>query len=142
MGRWLSLVAVAILAGCSPSVPKGVIVTGKITKGGAPLTIPEGGAVDVTIFSTTTDADGYASGASEPLKEDGTFRLIAGGKGVPPGKYRLQLQGNAGPGEEDVFSGAFSEAGYVKEFDVPADRVGGEFDLGTIELNDVQPSGS
>lgn len=141
MGRWLSVVAVAILAGCSPSIPKGVIVTGKITKGGAPLTIPEGGVVYVTIVSTAKDAEGFASGASEPLKEDGTYRLVAAGKGVPPGKYRLQIQGDAGPGE-DAFGGAYSGEAYLKEFDVPADRVGGEFDAGTIELNDVQQPGS
>jgi hypothetical protein len=139
MSRWLFIfAAVAAFSGCSPSIPKGVIVTGKITKGGAAVTAPEG-PVQLTLASTTQNAEGESTGSGAILKEDGTFRFEGAGKGVPPGTYRLHMLGDAGPGV-DAFDGAYSGEKFVKEFEVPADKVGGEFDVGTIELNDLQPA--
>lgn len=141
MNRWLlALLSLLVLAGCGPSVPKGVIVTGKLTKGGTPLAAAEDGSgvALVTIVSIATAEDGSSSGGQAATDASGAFRIVAGGRGVPPGKYRLQLSGDGGPGE-DLFNFAFSGENYVKEFEVPADKLGGEFDLGTIEVNDVTP---
>ncbi len=143
MTRWiLTLLSLSVLAGCGPSVPKGVIVTGKFTKGGAPLTIPATsggtGAITVLFFSVMTAPDGTSSGGAGTLDAAGAFRIVSAGRGIPPGKYRIQLQGDAGPGEE-AFGNAYYGENYLKEVEVPADKLGGEFDLGTIELNDVTP---
>ncbi|HUE72351.1 MAG TPA: carboxypeptidase-like regulatory domain-containing protein [Pirellulaceae bacterium] len=141
MNRWLlALLSLMILTGCGPSVPQGVIVTGKLTKGGTPLAGAEDGtgAAVVTIVSVAKAEDGSSSGGQAATDASGAFRIVAGGRGVPPGKYRIHLEADAGPGQ-DLFGGAYSGINYLKEVEVPADKMGGEFDLGSIELDDNKP---
>jgi hypothetical protein len=143
MSRWLfALLPLLILTGCGPSVPKGVVVTGKFTKGGAPLSIPATseatGNITVTMYSVTTAPDGSSSGGAGTVDSAGAFKIVAGGRGIPPGKYRITLAGDAGPGE-DAFGNAYTGENYLKEVEVPADKMGGEFDLGTIDLDQVVP---
>jgi hypothetical protein len=124
MNRWLLiLMSLLLLTGCGPSVPKGVIVTGKFTKGGAPVAPAE---------------DGSSTGGQAPTDATGAFRIEAGGRGVPPGKYRVQLSGESEPGVP-LFENKYGGENFVKEVEVPADKLGGEFDLGTIELDSVTP---
>ena len=142
MNRWLlPLLSLLLITGCGPSVPSGVIVTGKITKGGTPVapgTDASATSPFVTIASVTVAADGSSSGGQGPTDSNGAFRIVAGGKGVPPGKYRLHLAWEAEPGS-DKYGGAYSGEKYIKEIEIPADKVGGELDLGTIELDSVTP---
>ena len=141
MNRWLLvLVSLVFVSGCGPSVPKGVIVTGKITKGGTPLAPSTDGSTVpplVTIYSVAQAEDGSSSGGQAPTDANGVFRIVAGGRGVPPGKYRVQLNAEIEPGT-DMFNNAYTGDKYLKEIEVPADKLGGEFDLGTIELDQVQ----
>ena len=72
-------------------------VKGRIVKGGAPFTVPEGEHVRVTFFPVTTDgrppANTYASVFNGA---DGTFRAVGpDGRGVPPGKYRVAVEHEA-----------------------------------------------
>ncbi len=142
MNRWLLLVLwLSIVSGCGPSVPSGVIVKGKLVKGGSPVAPPpdgSGSAPQVTIVSTTTAEDGTSAGGQAGTDANGEFRIVAGGKGVPPGKYRMQLQAEGEPGQ-DLFEGKFTGENFMQEIEVPADKVGSELDLGTIELDDVKP---
>jgi hypothetical protein len=141
MNRWLLiLMSLLLLTGCGPSVPKGVIVTGKFTKGGAPVApAADGTGVPlVTIFSVTKAEDGSSTGGQAPTDATGAFRIEAGGRGVPPGKYRVQLSGESEPGIP-LFENKYGGENFVKEVEVPADKLGGEFDLGTIELDSVTP---
>jgi hypothetical protein len=128
--------------GCGPSAERGVIVKGKLTKGGVPLTIPgmESGnsSITVTLAPVTPDPKATSQGGQAMLDNTGGFQIVGAGKGVTPGKYRLHLQGEVAPGE-DAFSGAYSGEKWLKEVEVPADKLGGELDLGTIELNDIKP---
>jgi len=141
--RLVLVVSLFLVAGCGPSVPRGVIVKGKVTKGGAPLKL-EGQSdasptsIDLTLVSTTPNPDGSSSGSQGQLDANGEFRFAAAGKGVPPGKYQILMTGNSGPGG-DAFGGAFNPPNFLKEFEVPADKVGGEFDVGTIEIDDLPP---
>ena len=148
MNRWLltvmSLGSLLFITGCGPSVPNGVIVTGKITKGGAPVapgTDASSTPPLVTIASTTRAPDGSSPGGQSATDAAGAFRIVAGGRGVPPGKYRIQLTGETEPGVP-LFGNAYAGEKYIKEIEVPADKVGGEFDLGTIELDTVTPQSS
>src|SRR5262245_58231615 len=102
MNRWLlPLLSLFFIAGCGPSVPSGVIVTGKITKGGTPVAPATDASATpplVTIVSVTTAPDGSSAGGQAPTDSSGAFRIVAGGKGVPAGKYRIQLTGEVEPG--------------------------------------------
>jgi hypothetical protein len=95
------LVFVAIIAvlgplfvvGCGSSDGK-LNITGKILKGGTPMTVPEEEYVRVTFFPVTADngppKNTYAATFE---RRRGTFRAEGGdGKGIPPGKYRVAVE--------------------------------------------------
>lgn len=139
--------AVCLLAtGCGGGYTPdtGVIVTGKIVKGGKPLEVPNRdiglGNVEVLVVPLDPTAES-AEPFSDLAQEDGSFRILGKGRGVSPGKYRLAVhQQDQGFGS-DMLQGAFSETKSPIEIDVPADKVGGTLDLGVIDLDQAGQSG-
>ena len=143
MFRCLSLTCLLVVAfvilGCGGFRPdKGVTVKGKITKGGAPLTVPNMEAkagfikVDlVPIHSGAQDERGTAMSMQEP---DGNFVILGDGKGVKPGKYKVSVVTNPGNGLDDL-KGAFNGKASKIEVDISAKNLGGTQDLGTLELD-------
>jgi hypothetical protein len=80
---------------------------GRIVKGGAPFTVPEGEYVRVIFFPVTSDGqppqNTYIAAYN---RADGTFRAMGpDGKGIPPGKYRIALEHLKK--KKDLFRGAF-----------------------------------
>ena len=139
------LLAMAILActGCDGgySPPDGVIVTGKVVKGGSPLDVPNRevalGVVELVLVPLSVGEDDAALPIeSTPVAADGSFRLEGPGNGMKPGRYKLAVyQRDRGYGS-DLLAGSFSEQNSPIEVEVPADEIGGKHDLGVIELND------
>src|SRR5262245_25394215 len=121
-----ALVAVA-LVGCSngnPPAKTGVIVTGKVLKGGQPLTVeksPPGEPPAEVVFIPL-----FPGGEREAqwLKPDGSFEEIGQQKGIKPGKYRLAVLHFVKGRGSDGLGGAFSEQASPIEIDVPADKSG------------------
>ena len=68
---------------------------------------------------------------------DGSFRVEGPGRGVAPGKYRLAVFHRNDGVMSDGLNGAFSEKSSPIEFEISEDQVGGEFDLKTIDLDEV-----
>lgn len=129
-----------VFAGCSgnPSAPAGVIVTGTVVRGGAPLTaerLPPGEWPGEVIF---VPLDGGPE-ESERLGVDGSFREAGLEKGIKAGKYRLAVLHYVSGRGSDGLNGAFSKANSPITVEIPADKSGGTHDLGKIELNDHLP---
>jgi hypothetical protein len=87
------IVCLTTIAGCGKSDGK-LNLTGKVLKGGAPLTVPEEEYVRVTFFPVT---DGGVAPkntyAADFNRANGTFRALGGdGHGIPPGKYRVAVE--------------------------------------------------
>ena len=81
----LLLVAVCLVCGCSGKAK----VNGKIVKGGEPFTVSEKGGVFVLSF---TPESGDKTTYNATTKPDGTFTILGPeGKGIPPGKYVVNL---------------------------------------------------
>jgi len=89
----LSLLLLGLFAlGCGDS--SHIRAKGRIIKGGQPYLAPEGEGFRV-FFVPMEAAKGshYDSYAAEYNPEDGSFRVEGkDGKGLPPGKYRVDLQ--------------------------------------------------
>jgi len=133
---------VSLLVGCSggnPPAKTGVIVVGKVVKGGQPLTVertpPGEPPAEVVFVPLFTGGERESQG----LKPDGTFEEVGQEKGIKPGKYRLAVFHFVKGRGSDGLEGAFSEQKSPIEIDVPADKAGGKLDLGQIELNDQKP---
>ena len=128
----------AIAIGCGPAKigNDGVTVRGKVVKAGLPLEVPRRdiglGSVPMTLIPEDASLESH----SFLVAEDGSFELVGADQGIAPGKYKVAvLQQNEGPGS-DLLNGKFSAETTPITIDVPADKVGGELDLGTIELDD------
>ncbi len=132
----LAVIAVAFgVVGCDKgySPDAGVIVKGKIVKGGNPLVVTgrEVGIGKVEVKLVPVDAGLESS--SDNAKEDGTFSIVFAGKGVKPGKYKLavaQIDKMV-----DVLNGAFNDQATTINVDVPSNLIGKTLDLGTIDLD-------
>lgn len=146
---WLAIFSLLCCAGCGRSstyVPEtGVIVKGRIVQGGVPLEAPRRdvglSSVDVQLIPEGMLALAEREETSLQVEggvadENGAFEIVAGGGGVPPGKYRLAVFQRDQGFDSDRLKGAFSPRRTPIEIDVPADKLGGTLDLGTIELND------
>lgn len=131
-----------MLAGCSggnPPAKVGVIVKGKVLKGGQPLTVEKTppGEVPAEVVFMPLFPDGERE--SQGLKPDGTFEEIGQEKGIKPGKYRLAVLHFVKGRGSDGLNGAFSEQASPIEVEIPADKSGGTFELPTIELDTYKP---
>ena len=70
--------------------------------------------------------------------EDGSVIFEGPGKGIPPGNYVLTVQGDDSmpdDAETDPFEGKFQTETSPFTFEIPAGKVGGEHDLGVIDLD-------
>lgn len=130
---WLALVALPLLVGCGGGFTPdtGVIVTGKVVQGGTPINNPRTpvgyGGVEVQFIGGTARASAFCDDA-------GNFEIIHAGKGIPPGKYKVTVTVHGeGPGM-DKLEGKLDETKSTIEKDVPQDKVGGKFDVGTIDV--------
>ena len=131
---------VMLLAGCGGYKPEaGVTVTGKILKGGQPLTIPSvdsGGGLQIQLCPQTARPDGSpGDAAGGEYSPDGSVKFLYAGRGVQPGKYLLTVELNDGTNDQDVFQGKYALDQSKIEVTVPENKVGGSYDFGTIDLD-------
>ncbi|MBM4000934.1 MAG: hypothetical protein FJ297_15585 [Planctomycetes bacterium] len=151
------LIAMAITLGCQGdklSVDEGIVVKGKLFKGGQPLgaavrssdqgpPIPGMEAIAPFQVSLVPEGgqEGHARGAyAGKVADDGSVAFSGPGKGIPPGIYRLVVVGtNTMPDAEgasaDPFRGKFTLDKTPFRFTITVAHVGKEFDLGTIDLD-------
>jgi hypothetical protein len=75
----------SLLVGCG----KGVVVKGKVTDNGQPLTVSDKGVLTIAFHADDTTKAVYPA----DVKKDGTFEVPGPEKkGVPPGKYHIVIQ--------------------------------------------------
>lgn len=141
MFRWIlmsaGLIAVS-LVGCGGYTPdEGVVVTGKIVQGGAPVAVaptPDGyNGVEVQILPATPTDTGLAS-ASAQCDTSGNFEITYAGEGVPPGKYKLAVFVRKDDPGADTLEGKLGGDTTPITIDVPEDKKGGKHDVGTIDI--------
>lgn len=137
--RFVALIGVAFLLGCGGYKPAtGVVVKGKVTKGGTPITVPnmesKAGTVKIELFPIHANlqdergSEGTLSGA------DGAFEITGAGNGVKPGKYKLAIFADPGDGVNqlgDKFTGSNSPI----DVEISEQNLGGTQDLGTLEVD-------
>jgi hypothetical protein len=102
---WTAALCLLVLSGCGGDGR--LNAKGRIVKGGAPFTVPEGEYVRVIFFPVTSDGqppkNTYIAAYD---RADGTFKAVGpDGKGIPPGKYRIALEHLRK--KQDLFRGAF-----------------------------------
>jgi hypothetical protein len=112
VGLVLGLVGGLLLAGCAPQDHK-VVVKGRVTKGGQPLTVKDTvlGRVVVKFVPLGEPDPKKTIGPQTALvnQQDGTFEVKGDdGKGIPPGKYRIAVY-QYDPMPTDKLNGQFSE---------------------------------
>jgi len=140
-GVWIAACLLAAtlgpIVGCGKSGPKTVRVTGRILLNGQPLAVTpteaQLGAVQLRFIEL--GADGAPSGPSYSAnaKPDGSFNVLGiGGRGLPPGNYRIAVY-QYDPYPEDKLGGRFSD-----ERSKIVRRIEADTDLGTIDLAEVK----
>lgn len=139
VGRSVWVVACVLLAmmfsavGCGKSGPKTVRVTGRVLLNGQPLTVTpteaQLGGVQLRFIELGPDGAPSGPSFSTNAKPDGTFNVLGiGGRGLPPGKYRIAVY-QYDPYPEDKLTGRFSDerSPIVRQIDADTDL--GEIDL-------------
>ncbi|MFM9069059.1 MAG: hypothetical protein ACKOUR_17260 [Planctomycetota bacterium] len=123
-----------VTTGCGESVPKGVILKGKVLKGGQPLAVtrPEVGVGWVQIDLIPDGKSDYTE--TTRAKPDGSFEFPGEGKGIPPGKYKVAVKHYENGPPNDMLQGAFAWDKTKFTVDVPQDKVGSGFDVGTLDV--------
>jgi len=106
--RWLFfLLLVGLLIGCGGKRK----VNGKILKDGQPFKVSDKGVISLSFVSADDASKMYNA---TPNMSDGTFTIVGpDGKGIPPGKYKVQLSAQdpyTGPGSKDLFGGKYASA--------------------------------
>jgi hypothetical protein len=104
--RLISVICAGLLVvgGCSRDGK--LQVTGKVLKGGAPLSVPEDEYVRITFFPVTEGGPPKNTYAASYNHKDGTFRATgADGQGIPPGKYRIAVEHEKN--RRDLLKGAY-----------------------------------
>jgi hypothetical protein len=133
------LVGAALILGCGGYKPAtGVVVKGKVTKGGAPITVPNmdsgTGTVKIDLFPVHADVQDPRESMGTLGKADGSFEISGAGKGVVPGKYKLAIFADPGDGVNQV-GDKFTGSNSPIEVDVSDKNLGGTQDLGTLEVD-------
>jgi hypothetical protein len=108
IGSFVVLLAI-LSAGCGDGRRQ---VSGKLLRGGQPLTVtPEKGMIALG-FIPADDKDGNQL-FNATTKPDGTFTIIGpASKGIPPGKYRIKLtvmDPYTGPASKDILGNRFAK---------------------------------
>lgn len=137
--RNVLLIAICV-CGCSgpsnPPVIPGVVVQGKILKGGQPLSVPNQdigvGVVEVMLIPLNENPNSELQTTN--AKSDGTFEIIGAGKGIPPGAYKVAVFQRDQGIESDQLQGDFSKEKTPIQIDVPEAKTGQTLRLEPIEL--------
>lgn len=137
--RFVALIGVSCLLGCGGyKAATGVVVKGKVTKGGAPITVPNmdsgTGTVKIELFPVHANEQDQRESVGTNGKADGSFEIAGAGKGIKPGKYKLAIFADPGDGVNQVgdrFTGSDSPI----EVEVAEKNLGGTQDLGTLEVD-------
>lgn len=143
MRHWVACVCVLGfislgLAGCNAGYqPKqGVVVTGRLLKGGKPLEVPRQdvgfGNVELRLVPTVGGA------VSSSVGKDGSFKIVGAGAGIAPGSYRVAVTQQDHGWNSDALQGAFSDNDSPITVEVPQDKLGRTFDLGVLELDNYK----
>lgn len=122
-----SLAVLLVLSGCE-AAKRGVVVRGKLLKGGQPAqvditgrTFPPGetGRMSMVLYPVKADNESIVNekgavkvpgGFFANIEADGTFVVGAGKEsGIPPGKYRIVIIHNDPNSGADLLRGAFNE---------------------------------
>jgi hypothetical protein len=92
------VVLACVLTGCHPSGPPLLPVSGKVMKGGQPLS---GGAV--SFVPDASKGNSYHEAPVGMIQSDGTYQLTTNGKpGAPPGWYKVTISTMTPPGPGDT----------------------------------------
>lgn len=132
---WLAIfaVCVCIFSGCDDGIKPGVVIKGKLLKDGAPIEpIDANAAVGIVQLTLVPQGDSEEFGAIPD--EEGLFEFIGIGKGVAPGEYKLEIT-QGGMDGNDKLKDRFIRERTPITVTVEASEVGGEKDLGVIELS-------
>ena len=96
--------ALCLVAGCGGD--KKVNATGRVIKGGKPLTVPDDFVRVLFVPYTEPGTNPKTCYLAEYDNAAGMFRALGPDlKGVPPGKYRITVAHEKG--KKDLFKGAF-----------------------------------
>lgn len=126
-----------LMMGCSgPNFEKGVTVKGKIVKSGQILkpagpAAPGASKVEVIFYPNDTNLPEEQA----ILDEQGAFKLLGQGKGIKPGTYKVGVFVRGAGWDSDELGGQFNKEKTTITKDIPADKVGQELDLGTIDID-------
>ena len=143
-GLFVGLSLLVLLAGCggpkNPEVKPGIVIKGKVLKGGQPLVVPNQdiGVGVIEVMLSPVDAKPGSEIQTANAKKDGTFELVRAGKGVPAGKYKLAVYQRDQGIESDQLQGAFSKETTPITIDVPEAKTGQTIELDVIELDSYQ----
>ncbi len=158
----ISLTTICIAVGCSGTKPipveQGVVVRGKVLKGGKPIVaqapenIPgydEMELVEISLVPLEGGAEEHPAGDyyGDYDTKTGDILFNGLGEGVPAGRYTLIVslvnempasddpdEALDGDAESDAFGGKFDAENSPFTITVPKDKVGGEFSFGTLDL--------
>ena len=143
-GLSTALLACAAI-GCGSSddyvPPTGVTLTGKIYNGGGPMRMERPdvglGSIELTLVPAGADATNENLDLETTIAEvDGSFIFEGPGDGIAAGKYRLAVYHyENGPGVDNL-EGAFSPVNSPIEITVSEEHLGGEQDLGVIDVKE------
>ncbi len=135
----LLVVVVLSILGCSgddsPKGPPGVVIKGRVVKGGQPIHVPRPdisyGLVEVSLIAEGSQAG--TSGEPVSMNLDGTFEVSGIGKGLAAGKYKVAVRQLIDA--KDSFGGVFSAAKTPITIEIPPGKVGSEIKLEDIDLD-------
>lgn len=132
-----AMAAAIASSGCGKSGPKTVRVTGRVLLKGQPLAVApteaQLGAVQLRFIELGADGSPSGPSYSANAKPDGSFNVLGiGGRGLPPGKYRIAVY-QYDPYPEDKLGGRFSDERSPIVRQIEADT-----DLGAIDLAEVK----
>lgn len=142
----MCLLAVGVLAGCDGSdaytPDPGVVLKGRVLHNGEPMHVERPdiglGFVELVLFPEGTDPELDVDRAEATIAEpDGTFIFEGPGEGIPAGDYRLAVYHYEQGPEADKLEGAFSPANTPITIKVSSDDIGGDQDLGDLELTEL-----
>lgn len=131
---WIVL-AVAGLIGCGDGKPPRVKFGGKVTDGGKPLSIPNGGMAQISFIPLFDDPTkpGKRDPASSLIIEDGSYKIIGtDSTGIYPGKYRVTIKVMRTI-DSDLLKGKFDETNSKIEREVTLSTSSFDFDISKAE---------
>jgi hypothetical protein len=128
----MAVVCAALLSGCGGDGRYNF--KGRVVKGGAPYTVPDGDTVRLTFYPVTDDGKNPKNTyIAQYDNKNGTFKAYGpDGKGIPPGKYLIGLEHLSK--RKDLFGGAYDgdHSQFVFDFGDKSKEI-------VIDLDSVKP---